>query len=543
MLAALKRIYRSAVFRLSMIAAALFVASSFVVLGYIYFATVSSQLRAIDSELMAELDELETLYNESGAGAANREIIFRTRPGGQNIYFYQHPFGVTANLSSYPNVEQKRDANEIILFTYDFLEDQNDLDRVSEHRARGMYRPFSESAILFVARDTEFIMTTSERVRRALLIAMGIALALGLISGVYVSSRFARRIDSFNKLATDIRGGDFSRRAKRTQSGDELDDLADHLNGMLDHIDRLMSAMRYAGDSIAHDLRSPLTRLRTTLEATATQVKDPMAQEALLNAADDADGLLKTFESVLRIARLEAGDRRELLIAVNPKPLIDDLAELYEPSCEEAGLSFSSDIEAGNTILADRGLLSQAVSNLIENAIKYTPEGGQIKVALKRQRDGRIEISVTDNGSGIPAAERERVKERFVRLEKSRSLPGSGLGLSLVQAVADLHRAKFELSDGLVRSQQGQRAGQRGGQGHGLRASIKFPRAKIKHGSKGSGDKTGEGSLNKLRRKVSAKPDMAALDAAQLNKAIVDRTSSSGGLSSNASTARHVRPA
>lgn len=471
MFTGIKRVFKSTVFRLSLIAATLFVASSFLVLGYIYYATVTTQLNAIDAELLAELDEFEALHIEGGTVAANREIIFRTRPGGQNIYFYQDAFGITGNLASRPNVEQPQGANRTIRFTYDFYEDTNDLSKVSVHRARGMYRPLSETAILFVARDTEFIMTTSERVRRALVIAMGIALALGLASGVYVSRRFAVRIDAFNKLATDIRAGDLKRRAPRTESGDELDDLANHLNSMLDHIDRLMSAMRYAGDSIAHDLRSPLTRLRTSLEATATQVKDPMAQEALLSAADDAQGLLKTFESVLRIARLEAGDRRELLVSVDPKPLIDDLAELYEPSCEDAGLKFSSDIQAGHNILADRGLLSQAVSNLLENAIKYTPKGESISLSLTRGKAGRVEITVADTGPGIPATERQRVKERFVRLEKSRSEPGSGLGLSLVEAVADLHRATFELSDNPQATAS---------EGPGLRAALIFPRARAR---------------------------------------------------------------
>jgi len=180
---------------------------------------------------------------------------------------------------------------------------------------------------------------------------------------------------------------------------------------------------------------------------------------------NNATELLGTFESVLRIARLEAGDRRELLIAVDPQAAIDDLAELYEPSCEDAGLVFKSDIESGHVIAADRGLLSQAVSNLLENAIKYTPKGGEIRLSLRKAKTGRVEISVSDNGPGIPAEQRQRVKERFVRLEQSRSLPGTGLGLSLVQAVADLHRAEFSLSG----SQFAQ---------IGLKATLTFPRVK-----------------------------------------------------------------
>ena len=209
-----------------------------------------------------------------------------------------------------------------------------------------------------------------------------------------------------------------------------------------------MQAMRYAGDSIAHDLRSPLTRLRTRLESAAVELGDTPEADILFSAAEDASELLTTFDGVLRIARLEAGERRELLQPTDPKPLLDDLAELYEPACEDAGLQFSADIAKGTDILADRGLLSQAVSNLVENAIKYTPKGGRIHLDLRKTRNGRITISVTDDGPGIPSIDRERVKERFVRLDKSRTLPGSGLGMALVDAVADLHRAEFTLEDG-----------------------------------------------------------------------------------------------
>lgn len=477
MIEAIKRTYKSTVFRLSIIAAALFIASSFLVLGYIYYATVTTQLQSIDREIEEELVEYQNLFDEGGANAVN-QVAIRTilTPSRQNLILFQHLNNPpTSNLESAPFTDDPQGPNKPIAFNFEVRDPVTGLGTKNFHRARGQYQILAPSTVMFVGRDTELIMTTSERVRRALIYAMGAAAALGLASGVYVSRRFARRIDSFNKLATDIRGGDLKRRAPRTESGDELDDLADHLNGMLDHIDRLMSAMRYAGDSIAHDLRSPLTRLRTSLESTATQVKDTVARDALLDAADNADELLKTFESVLRIARLEAGDRRELLIPVDPKPLIDDLAELYEPSCEDAGLKFMCEIQGGHTILADRGLLSQAVSNLLENAIKYAPAGETISLKLRRKKTGRVEISVTDTGPGIPPEERERVKERFVRLEKSRSQPGSGLGLSLVSAVADLHRATFQLSSAETPSPNGN---------PGLHAALIFPRARGKAAAK-----------------------------------------------------------
>lgn len=476
MLKIINRTLKSTVFRLSLVAAGLFVISSFLILIYIYYATVTTQLNALDRSVATELNEIEEVFASGGRDAATRIVALRmTAPGVQYKYHLQQgPQFFTGNLMAAAKFETPESQNKAFRFVYCFSIAPSGAECLEEHRGRGQMRMLDGEYWIFVGRDVELIIATSERVRRALLISMAIALLLGLASGVYVSRRFARRIESFNKLATDIRAGDLTRRAKRTESGDELDDLADHLNGMLDHIDRLMSAMRYAGDSIAHDLRSPLTRLRTSLESTATQVKDPVAQSALYGAADNANELLQTFESVLRIARLEAGDRRELLVDVDPKPLMDDLAELYEPSCEDAGLTFSAQIESGQRILADRGLLSQAVSNLIENAIKYTPYGGAIRLELKKEKSGRVEIVISDTGTGIPPAERQRVKERFVRLEKSRSKPGSGLGLSLVQAIADLHEAKFELGDGMGQDPLSP----------GLRAALIFPRRRSIRGSR-----------------------------------------------------------
>ena len=316
-------------------------------------------------------------------------------------------------------------------------------------------------------------MRTGERVRTAILTSSAIALLLGLLSSFFVSRRFARRVEGFNRLATDVRAGNLERRAPRNYSEDEMDLLAEHLNAMLDHISRLMQAMRYAGDSVAHDLRTPLTRLRTRLETAAVELGNKAEADILYEAAGDADQLLSTFDSVLRIARLEAGERRELLTPLDPKPLLDDLAELYEPACEDAGLNFSSDIASKTLISADRGLLSQAVSNLLENAIKYTPTGGSVGLISRKRRGGGVEIAIIDDGPGIPSWDRERVKERFVRLDKSRSLPGSGLGLSLVEAVADLHRAEFRMSDN-----EDLPAVEDGGNPDrpGLRAALMFPK-------------------------------------------------------------------
>ncbi len=485
MRAALSKLYRNTLFRLSLLGAVFFVVALMIALGNIYFLTISSEIRQVDRSLAAEVEEFQTLLDEGGLIPLSREIFLRSGSGDRHYLLTSRNQNgddmvmgsLGEQIVTLKNQEKTSLGQEggsgFTKVDFILVIPATDTQPAKERRMRGLsgYLQIEgrNIAAVVASRDVEVTMRTAERVKSAIWISSAIALVLGLISSWYVSRKFTQRVEAFNRLATDVRAGHLERRAPRNYSEDELDLLAEHLNDMLDHIDRLMKAMRYAGDSIAHDLRSPLTRLRTRLETAATEVKDAKAEETLFAAAGDADELLKTFDSVLRIARLEAGERREMLSELDPKPLLDDIAELYEPACEDAGRSFSSDIDAGLTILADRGLMSQAVSNLVENAIKYTPEGGAIHLSLKKNKDGRTEISIIDNGPGIPKDSRQRVKERFVRLDESRSKPGSGLGLALVDAIADLHRATFVLDTGMS-SADGSRPG--------LAARLIFPRTR-----------------------------------------------------------------
>ena len=486
------RLYRNTLFRLTLLTAFLFVSSSLVTLGYIYFATIASDLRQVDRALATEIREFETLFRQGGPSALDREIILRST-SGEGLYLYSfggvisgnlnvggtpgadNPFNVRDVDSGFDTETEKeyRKFDFTITIAADEAGDPLPESDFVERRARGLVTELrfagQTAGQVVVARDVEVTMRNGERIRTAILVSALIALALGLLSAYFVSQRFSRRVEAFNRLANQVRAGDMGVRADRNYSEDELDLLAENLNEMLDHIDRLMSAMRYAGDSIAHDLRSPLTRLRTRLETAASRARGD-AGEALSEAADDASQLLTTFDSVLRIARLEAADRRENMRPIDPAPILADIAELYEPAFEDAGLEFATDIQPGLLISADRGLLSQAVSNLIENAIKYAAPGGRVILSLRRDRGGRVSLSVADDGPGIPTPMRERVKERFVRLEESRSAPGSGLGLALVDAIAEVHRADFILGDGLGEELSGETPG--------LRAQLIFPRIK-----------------------------------------------------------------
>ena len=231
-----------------------------------------------------------------------------------------------------------------------------------------------------------------------------------------------------------------------------------------------MAGHKHAGDAIAHDLRSPLTRLRARLEAAYIDVEAGKgdAEEALAQALTDTDGVLKTFGAVLSIARLQAAGQAPDPTLFDPAELGADIAELYEPTCEDKGIDFAAELSKGLTVRGNREFLAQALANILDNAVKYTPAGGAIMLRVRRRSSGEIEFSVTDTGPGVPEGDRERVIQRFVRLENSRNEPGAGLGLSLVRAVAEAHGGRLELDEG---------PGKLGELGPGLRVALILPGA------------------------------------------------------------------
>ncbi|MBT5674826.1 MAG: HAMP domain-containing histidine kinase, partial [Rhodospirillaceae bacterium] len=280
--------------------------------------------------------------------------------------------------------------------------------------------------------------------------ALAVTFALGIAGGYFMSRRMLRRVDGVAAASREIIEGDLSRRMPVSGSGDEFDRLSDTLNHMLAEIEHLLTGMRTVTDSVTHDLKSPLTRLKSNLELALRQ-RSPEAAEtrrAVTRAIAEADAVLATFDALIAIARAEAGTGRAAMESVDLSAVVNDMADLYGPLAEHKGVSLILNIAEGCRITGHRQFLSQAVGNLLDNAVKFTPSGGSIAIALGRNPD---QLIISDSGPGIPAADRARVLQRFVRLDVSRSAAGSGLGLSLVAGVAKLHGAELELSDSDLR--------------------------------------------------------------------------------------------
>jgi len=441
-------LFRTTTFRLALAQAGVVLAFVVALLAYVYFATVG-QLNA-DSDILADQEyaALERAYNEGGMRRLNQEVIERAARQGPLLYVLAESNGavVTGDFRQLPAVPGE--TVERVDFNFEAVDDEGAPRR---GRARGQVGRLLNGPILLVARDLGDSAVIAGRITQVLFTVAIIGIVLSVASGLIAASFASRRVEALASTARDVMAGDMKRRAPVRGEGDEFDALALAINAMLDRLEQLMQTMRTAGDSIAHDLRSPLTRLRQKLEAALEQPPSTEAdREALRLALEEADRLQDMFSGVLKLARVEASSNWKFE-PIDAAAVLRELAEFYEPVAEEEGLSFAAEIGEGLRLRGELGLFTQAVSNLIENALKYTPRGGRVELHAVRRSDGRLEISVLDDGPGIAPVDRDRVLDRFVRLESARTTQGAGLGLSLVAAVARLHKGALHLRDGLPR--------------------------------------------------------------------------------------------
>ncbi|MEQ7156178.1 sensor histidine kinase [Brevundimonas aurifodinae] len=481
----LPSLFRRTPFRLTLLFLALFAAAASAILAYVYVASAQeAQARARDA-VEQENGTLTSVFRERGPDALNQALVDRILTGGTFLYLYmdRDGTGITGNLSVTAQGEDGQTAERAlnqspipnyaggeVWATFRFTDTDPD-GRVVRKEAFGVQTTLSNGQMLYVGQDLGDTEAYLGRLTQALWMAMGMVLLLGAGGGLLISRNVERAMGRLNTVVAAVQDGDLKARVAVRNSGDELDELGQGLNRMLDRLEASMASTRHAGDAIAHDLRSPLTRMRAKLEVALIDAESGRLDgvDALQIALDEADALLKTFNTVLAIARLQAAAGRipdaEVFDAAD---LAADMAELYEPAAEDKGLDFSAEIEKGLLIEGARPFLAQALANVIDNAIKYTPTGGAVKLRARRRSSGEIEYSVTDTGPGVPEGDRERVIQRFVRLDNSRTEAGSGLGLSLVGAVMEAHTGRIQLDEG---------PGAYGGHGPGLRVALVLPPA------------------------------------------------------------------
>lgn len=438
----LGRVLRAASFRLTLFYAVLFMASAGALFATVYVTATAAMQNDMAAVLRSEALQLAEIHSRSGlTGLAQqiaRRMNFRTR--GPIFYLLQAPNGrvVVGNLPGMPPV------NGVV----DFVP-QPDMPETDIERAKltGFGLTLPDGAFLLVAQDATRLTDMQHATVQAFAWASGLTLLLAIAGGAFLSNSFLRRIDTITRTSRAIMEGDLSARIPVRGTHDEIDQLIANLNAMLARIQQLMDGLRQVSSDIAHDLRTPLGRLRQHLEDARERAKTTADYDSATDAAiEEADELLETFSALLRIAQVEAGAQKSAFTDIDLSALARSVGEAYQPAAEDSGHTLDIRIEDGVHLIGDRQLLAQMISNLVENALRHTASGSTVTLAMQRTNAG-FRIEIADNGPGIPEAERGKVFDRFYRLDRSRSTAGSGLGLAMVKAIAGLHGLTIELTD------------------------------------------------------------------------------------------------
>ncbi|SKA25577.1 Signal transduction histidine kinase [Enhydrobacter aerosaccus] len=438
------RILRTIGFRLAAFYAALFAVSVIVLFGIIYWTAGDALRRQLAANVQGEVGTLVDDYRTGGVAHTARTIEKRLSSGlhPATYYLLLDSTGRKA-AGNLPPVSRDAGWKELPP-----QQQEGEFEGDSgEHRLLALGASLPDGAFVLVAEDTHGMVEVQEAMLEALAWALAATILLGAAGGTVLSLGFLRRVDAINRTTRAIIGGRLTDRVPTRGTSDELDELARNLNEMLDRLQMLMESLRQVSSDVAHDLRTPLSRLRQQLEAARLEARSMEDYEtAVADAIIDADEILKIFSALLRIAEIEGGARRGAFTTVDLSSVFQSIADTYGPVAEEQGRSLSAAIEPGIETRGDRDLLMQMMANLVENAIRHTPEGTKISIALQRGPSGPLG-TIADNGPGIPEEDRQKVFRRFFRLERSRSTGGSGLGLSLVAAVAEMHGIAISLAD------------------------------------------------------------------------------------------------
>jgi signal transduction histidine kinase len=444
------KLIRTTAFRLSFAYLVVFTIFAFVTLGYVAWSAQRLLTEQFISTIEAEISGLSEQYRLGGLRRLVNIVDRRSRAPGASLYLVTTSAGerIAGNVGALPpGVVDRPGQFETAYSRIDEVDDARPNHAIVRvYLLPGGFR-------LMVGRDVEERTRLRDVIHRAFGYSILFIGVLGCAGGWFVARRVLKRVDDMTETTRGIMAGNLGGRLRIAGTGDELDRLAQNLNDMLDRIGELMRGMREVSDNIAHDLKTPLTRLRNKADEALRTAKSPDELKTSLEAIiEESDNLIRIFNALLMIARLEAGNAREELADFNASETVRDVAELYEALADEAGLPLEVSVDEDLPVHGNRELLGQAMANLLDNALKYGAQaaasGVSPAIAVSARRlDGEAEIVVADRGPGIPEAERSHVLERFVRLETARSRPGFGLGLSLAAAVARLHGGRLRLED------------------------------------------------------------------------------------------------
>ncbi len=455
------KLHETSAFRMALRFAGLFSLIAVIALGSVYIVTVQEFKAQVDRELVHEMDELIQYYNEYGDQSLILHIKNKQRYG-RNLHHYYAIADLEYNHLSGNQflakiIKQDNLSFQKLVFLDAFEVEHGHGD---DEWLRIASQQIDDSYILITAQSSSSIEELQEHTFSAVVIALIVSIFAALATGIYMSKQVLKKISRINSELEASISNNFKSHLAIPTTKDEYQELVLKLNLILHQIERLLTGMRRVTDNIAHDLRSPLTRMRSRLEVTLLQSRSEKEyRHAMQKAVDDSDELLGTFNSLLSIAQAEAGIKGNNWQEINLTSLVDELAELYQLVAEEQQLKFEYEKTDAIIVKGNRQLLAQAISNLLENAIKYTPPGGLVLIKTLEQ-DNTPSVQVLDSGPGIPDKDKSKVTERFRRLDSARNSPGNGLGLSLVSAVASLHNASLILSDN----------------NPGLCAQIRFPK-------------------------------------------------------------------
>src|SRR5215471_16812368 len=447
---ALGKLLRTTAFKLTLVYLTVFALFAAFLLAYFAWNTRRLITEQITQTVDAEITGLAEQYRQGGI----RRLVFvvdaRSRRPGSSLYLVttRAGEGLAGNVGSLATgILETSGWTET---AYRRLDDPDG----AEHHALVRVFQLPAGFRLLVGRDLEERERLHDIVLAAGRWSLAIVIVLGVAGGFFVTRRVLKRVDAMTETTRKIMDGDLAGRLPIAGTGDELDRLASNLNAMLERIEALMRGLKEVSDNIAHDLKTPLTRLRNRCEEALRNAKNEADYRAALEATiEESDGLIRTFNALLMIARAESGQARDNMTEFDASAIARDVGELYEPVAEEKGIALKVEAPVAAPVHGNRELVSQALANLIDNAIKYAGTNGKLngmpaEIVVRADTEGeRITLSVADRGPGIADADRARVVERFVRLEQSRSEPGSGLGLSLASAVARLHGGELKLED------------------------------------------------------------------------------------------------